>query len=61
MRHWQAGVLVAVVALGYFLFSYLSSTRGSFSFGVANVAGLAVVVIGVAAAGLIFRRATPHT
>ncbi len=60
MKYWQGAALVAVVVVAYLVFGYLSSTKGTVSIGVANAAGLAVVVIGVAAAGLIFRRATPQ-
>ncbi len=60
MKFWQAGVLVALVIVGYFVFGALSSSKGLLSLGVANVAGLGVVILGVVAAGLMFRRATPQ-
>ena len=57
-------VAVAVVtALAFALFYGLNLLRedGASSFGLANIAGLLTVLVGLFAAGLIFRRGKPVT
>ncbi len=61
MKFWVPVVLVGVIVLAYAFFYVLSSTesQGATSFGLANSVGLAVVFVGLVAAGVILRRATP--
>ena len=63
MKHWVPAILVALAVVAYAFFYALGATesQGTSSFYLANVVGLVVFVIGIIAAGIIIRRATPHT
>lgn len=60
MRRWiPAGfALLAVLAVGLF-YAIDSTGAGANSFSLVNAAGLVAVVVGVLAAGILLRRATP--
>ncbi|MDV3277308.1 MAG: hypothetical protein LYZ69_02430 [Nitrososphaerales archaeon] len=62
MRLWIPLAMVAVIVVAYAFFYVLGSLeqQGATSFGLANTVGLLAVVIGVIAAGMILRRATPN-
>lgn len=53
------GVLIAA-AYAFFYFISAADSQGAGSLGIANTMGLAGVFVALLAAGLIFRRATPH-
>jgi len=63
MKLWVLAAFGAIVMIAYALFYYLSSAgnSGGNSVGLVNSVGLASVVVGVLVAGLIMRRATPHS
>ncbi|MGP8124367.1 MAG: hypothetical protein ACLQEQ_00640 [Nitrososphaerales archaeon] len=63
MKLWVPAALGAIVVFAYVFLYYLSTTgnEGGNSVGLVNTVGLASVVIGVVAAGLILRRAAPHS
>jgi hypothetical protein len=58
MKPWLpiAGVALLVVAYAYFYELSAVETQGSASIGLANVAGLAAVIVGLIVAGMLFRR-----
>lgn len=61
MKLWIpiAGVALLVIAYAYFYELSSVETQGSASVGLANVVGLAAVVVGLIVAGMLFRRGTP--
>lgn len=61
MRFWLPVAAGALVLLAYALFYALGAaeSQGSASLGLANAAGLAAVLVGLLAAGFIFRRGGP--
>jgi hypothetical protein len=61
MKLWVPLVLGSVIVVGYAFFYFLSTvgTEEAESFGLVNSVGLAVVLVGIVAAGVILRRATP--
>ncbi len=61
MRRWIPFTLgcVIVVAYAYLYQLTLLEAQGSAAIGMANLAGLLVVFVGVVAAALILRRASP--
>jgi len=61
MNLWIPIALGSLAILAYAFFYLLSETeaQGSTSFGVANLVGLVAVFIGLIAAGIILRRASP--
>lgn len=61
MRLWIPLAVAAIVAVSYAFFYLISFTegQGSTAFQLVNEIGLAAVVIGVVAAGVVLRRATP--
>jgi hypothetical protein len=61
MKLWIPVALGSVIVLTYAIFYVLSSAevQGATSFGLANSIGLVAVFIGLIAAGLLLRRATP--
>ena len=61
MKLWIPIAVVAVLVLAYALFYTMSSTgtQGATSLGLANSVGLVAVLVGVVAAGLLLRRASP--
>jgi len=61
MKLWIPVAVAAVLILAYVFFYAMSSTeaQGATSLGVANFVGLVAVVVGVVAAGLLLRRASP--
>ncbi len=61
MKAWVPVATVALVAVAYAFFYELSAVEneGSLSLGLANVAGLAAVLVGLVAAGFILRRGGP--
>jgi high-affinity Fe2+/Pb2+ permease len=61
MKAWipVAFLLVLALALGFFYFEPGLDSQGDSSFELINTVGLLVVAIGVIAAGLILRRASP--
>ena len=63
MRLWVPAALCAIVVFVFAFFYYLSKTgnESGKSVGLVNSAGLAFVVIGVIAAGVILRRAAPNS
>jgi hypothetical protein len=58
MKMWVIAAFAGVVVLAYLLFFLLDSleSNGSSALGLANAVGLATVVIGILAAGVIMRR-----
>lgn len=62
MRLWPILALVAIVLSAYAFFYVLGSLsgQGSTPFGLVNTVGLLAVIIGVAAAFVILRRAKPQ-
>ncbi len=62
MKLWVPVALGGLIVFAYAFFYVLSSveTQGATSIGLANSVGLVAVFIGLIAAGLLFRRATPH-
>ena len=63
MKLWVPVALVGIAVLAYAFFYALSATesQGTTSFYLANAVGLVVFVIGVIAAGIVIRRAKPHS
>ncbi|QQG49246.1 MAG: hypothetical protein HY247_02750 [archaeon] len=59
MKVWIPVALGAVITFAYVFFYFLSTVGGATSFGLVNSVGLAAVFIGLVAAGLLLRRATP--
>ncbi len=61
MKLWVPVALGGVIAFAYAFFYLLSSAeaQSATSFGLANSVGLAVVFVGIIAAGFILRRASP--
>jgi len=61
MRFWVPLALVCVLIVAYAYFYRLTAleAQGASSIGMANMAGLLLVFVGVVAAGLIMRRAAP--
>jgi hypothetical protein len=61
MKRWIPVLAVVLVVMAYVYFFFLGQAEpnGSASFNLANTVGLAVVVIGLVAAGFVLRRATP--
>lgn len=61
MKLWIPIAFAAVIVLAYVLFFVMSEfeTQGASSFGMANTVGLLVVFVGVIAAGVLLRRASP--
>jgi hypothetical protein len=61
MRLWVPITLGCVIIAAYVYFYQLTvlETQGAASIGMANLAGLLLVFLGIVAAGLILRRATP--
>ena len=61
MKVWIPVAVVAVIILAYAFFYAMSSTeaQGATSLGLANSVGLVAVLVGVVAAGLLLRRASP--
>ena len=62
MKVWIPVALGAMI-IGAYAFFYIlsvSETQGATSIGLANSVGLVAVFVGLIAAGLIMRRATPH-
>lgn len=61
MKLWIPVSVLAVLVLAYAFFYAMSSTEteGATSLGLANSVGLIAVLIGVVAAGLLLRRASP--
>ena len=62
MKVWVPVAIVAMI-VGAYAFFYLlsvSETQGATSIGLANSVGLLAVFVGLVAAGLMMRRATPH-
>ncbi len=62
MKFWIPVAVIAVIAISYALFYFLStdSALGSSPFGLVNIVGLGSVFIGLVAAGLLIKRARPH-
>ena len=61
MKLWVPLALGGMITFAYLFFYFLSSAgaEGASSFGLANSVGLVAVFIGLIAAGVLFRRATP--
>lgn len=61
MKLWIPVALGGLIVLAYGFFYALSETetQGAASFGLANSVGLVAVFVGLIAAGIILRRATP--
>jgi hypothetical protein len=55
-----AVVGLIIIAVIYYFAIGATESQGATSYSLANDVGLIVVVIGVVAAGLVLRRATPH-
>jgi uncharacterized membrane protein YidH (DUF202 family) len=55
-----AVVGLIVIALAYYYAIGATESQGASSYSLANFVGLILVVVGVVAAGLVMRRATPH-
>lgn len=62
MKLWipVAGLTLLVVAYVYFYELSAAEAQGSASIGLANVAGLVAVVVGLVAAGMVMRRGSSH-
>ena len=62
MKTWIPVALGGLIVGAYAVFYTMSSSEavGATSIGLANSVGLLVVFIGLIAAGLLMRRATPH-
>ena len=62
MKVWipVAGLTLLVAAYVYFYELSAAEAQGSASIGLANVAGLLAVVVGLLAAGMIMRRGSTH-
>jgi hypothetical protein len=62
MKLWLpiAGAALFVVAYVYFYELSAAEAQGSASIGLANVAGLVAVVVGLVAAGMVMRRGPPN-
>jgi hypothetical protein len=54
-------MIVVVLVFGVFYVTQILEPQGASSLGFLNSVGLVLVVLGVIAAGLILRRATPPT
>jgi Ni/Fe-hydrogenase subunit HybB-like protein len=63
LKVWVPVALGALITVAYVLFYFLNSveSRGATSFGLVNAVGLVAVVVGIIAAGMILRRASPPT
>jgi len=63
VKLWIPVVFLGLAILAYAFFYVLTATesQGASSFYLTNMVGLAVFVIGVVAAGLVMRRAAPHS
>ena len=61
MKVWTPVAVVAVIVLAYLFLYAMSSTgaQGATTLGFANSVGLVAVLVGVVAAGLLLRRASP--
>jgi hypothetical protein len=61
LKLWVPVAAVALLLVAYAYFYELSATeaQGSASIGLANVVGLAAVIVGLIVAGMVFRRGTP--
>lgn len=61
MKLWVPVALGGLIAIAYAFFYELSvaESHGASSFGLANSVGLVAVFVGLIAAGVILRRATP--
>jgi uncharacterized membrane protein len=61
MKLWIPVAVAAVIVVAYTFFYTLSITepQGATSFDLTNSVGLIVVLVGVIAAGLVIRRASP--
>jgi hypothetical protein len=61
VRSWIPIALIAVAVLAIILFYSLGSMeqQGSSSIGLINIIGVMTVIVGVLAAGLVLRRASP--
>ncbi len=61
LKLWVPIALAGLIAFAYGFFYFISSveSQGASSFGLANSVGLAGVFIGLIAAGLLLRRASP--
>ena len=61
MRLWVPVTLGCVIVAAYAYFYQLTAleAQGAASVGMANLVGLLIVFVGIVAAGLILRRATP--
>ena len=61
MKRWIPISVVAVIVLAYVFLYAMSTTEteGATSLGLANSVGLFAVLVGVIAAGLLLRRASP--
>ncbi|MDA4125363.1 MAG: hypothetical protein OK438_07975 [Thaumarchaeota archaeon] len=61
MKFWVPLALGSVIIVGYAFFYMISNlgAPGAGTFGLVNSVGLAAVLLGIVAAGVILRRATP--
>ena len=61
MRLWLPLACVALLVVAYVYFYELGAveSQGSASIGLANAVGLAAVIVGLIAAGMLFRRKAP--
>ncbi len=61
MRRWVPLTLGAVIFVAYAYFYQLTllETQGALAIGIANLAGIVLVFVGIVAAVLILRRASP--
>ena len=61
MKRWVPLSLACAVVVAYLYFYQLTvlEAQGAASVGLANVAGLMMVFVGIVAAGLVLRRASP--
>ncbi|MDA4121413.1 MAG: hypothetical protein OK404_03290 [Thaumarchaeota archaeon] len=61
MKLWIPIAMAGLIGFAYAFFYFMTSveTQGASSFGLANSVGLAGVVVGLIAAGLVLRRASP--
>jgi hypothetical protein len=59
MKAWIPVAVGGLIICAYALFYAVSSTEGASSIGLANSVGLVAVLVGLIAAGILLRRATP--
>ena len=59
MKGWVPMAIGGLIVCAYALFYAVSTTEGAGSIGLANTVGLLAVFVGLIAAGILFRRATP--